>query len=88
MTSEAKEELLKASAFLGTEGGGCGGVLKAADSFGDESQREQLKDFKVTSVKINGDKAVADDNIEGEEPTQLRKKGDTWLIDKDPEKSK
>ena len=82
MTSAAKQELLEAAAFVGSEGGGCPGVLKAALSLSDEAERKQLENYELTSVRIKGNTAAVEDYTG--ESGRLRKEGRTWLIDKDP----
>jgi thiol-disulfide isomerase/thioredoxin len=83
MTSEAKADLLKAAVFLGNEGGGCEGLLKAAASFLDEGDKVKLQNYKIKSLSITGDIAKLTDNTG--ESTRLRKKAGKWLVDSEPE---
>jgi hypothetical protein len=84
MTSEAKADLLKAAAFVGTEGGGCAGVMKSIASFGDQSQIDDLRNLQIKSVSITGKTAIVHTTAE-DSATQLTKKGDRWLVETEPD---
>jgi hypothetical protein len=87
MSTDAKSDLAAGGALLGAKGG-CPGILRAALGFLDKADRAKLRDYRVTSVKITGDKAVAKDNTDldagSNDPTYLVRKNGEWLIDKDP----
>ena len=85
MTSEAKQQIVKAAAALG--GGECEKTMSAATGLLDESQKDALRDAEITKVTISGDRAEvtqsADVGDSGDGPMQLAKRGDRWLVDAD-----
>jgi hypothetical protein len=83
MTSEAKAELVKTSAVVGTSGGECGGTLKAAVGFLGERLERDLENYSVGSISINGDRAMAIDSARDSSP-RLRKEGGRWLLEDQP----
>lgn len=90
LTTEARQQVLTGGAFLG--GGDCPEVLEKAWNTLDDADKKEIGEgeIKVTSVKISGNTAEAriNKNIDGDDdPTLLRKKGDSWLIDADPDDS-
>jgi hypothetical protein len=81
ITEQARQQLAKASKALGGKGS-CEQALKVLVTRLDEAEvKKQLKDPKVTAVKVDGDKATV--KVNGES-TKLVKDGDDWLLDFEP----
>lgn len=80
MTSEAKTALLQAAPFVGNEGGGCAGLMKAVASLGDPGTKADFANFHIKSILIAGSSATV--RTTGD-TTRLKKKAGHWLIDLD-----
>jgi hypothetical protein len=82
MTSEAKTAILQAGVFLGGADGGCEGSMEAFNGLLDAGDREELENFEIETVEIDGDRASVTDTSTGGDngPTELRKKGGEWLV--------
>jgi hypothetical protein len=86
LTDSAREQVEKAGEALKADG--CADVMEKVTEEASDDDRDQLKDIEVTSVKIDGDRAVVQVKAAGEtgDPSTLVKEDGDWKIaaDQDP----
>lgn len=87
MTSDAKKDIVSSGALLG--GGDCAKIMGVAAAMMDESDKDKLRDAKITKVTVKGNTAevvqTANLDDDEDEPMRLTKRGDHWLVDTDAE---
>jgi hypothetical protein len=83
MTEAAQKQVEAAGKALGADG--CGEVIEKVTEDASDKEKDQLKDIEVTSVKIDGDRAVVQVKAAGEtgDPSNLVKEDGDWKIDAD-----
>jgi hypothetical protein len=82
MTSDAKEQLVAAGAFLG--GGDCPKLVGAVVGMLDSGDLAKLREAEAGKVTVTGDTALVESG-NGGDPMQLRRVKGEWLVDVDPE---
>lgn len=79
MTEKSKAQLEQASEALDAKGG-CPGVWEKAAKFLPPETEQQLDNFEVDTVKVNGDKATVSTTDASGEPAQLIKEDGEWRV--------
>jgi ketosteroid isomerase-like protein len=80
MTDKSKVQLERAGKAIGADGG-CEDVWEKASKLVDDRAKEQLEDFEIESVKVDGDRATVTTAEAQGSPTQLRKEDGEWRVD-------
>ena len=81
LTDTARKQIEAIADSLDADG--CPGVMEKLTEQASADDRNQLKDIKVTSVKIDGDRATVQVEAAGEkgDPSTVVKQGGDWKID-------
>ena len=80
MTEGSKAQLERAGQVLQAEGG-CQDVWEKASKFLDAKAKQQLDDFEIESVEVDGDTATVTTAEAQGRPTRLRKEDGEWRVD-------
>jgi ketosteroid isomerase-like protein len=80
LSDSALAQIEKAAEGLKVDG--CAGVLEKATEGASDDDIDKVKNMEVTSVKITGDRATAETEVEGEDnsPAMLVKEDGEWKI--------
>jgi hypothetical protein len=83
LTDTARQQIEAVADSLDADG--CAGVMEKLTEQASSDDRDQLKDIKVTSVKIDGDRATVQVEAAGEkgDPSTVVKQDGDWKIDAD-----
>jgi hypothetical protein len=80
MTAGAKAQLLESQRFL--KSNDCEDATKKVAAYLSKADFERVRSYRIDSITIRGSVAEVDDNTRGS-PTELRKVGGRWLVDRD-----
>ena len=80
MTKASKAQLERAGEALEAKGG-CPDVWEKASKLIDAKAKDQLEDFEIDTVKVNGNTATVTSVAAGTDPARLRKEGGEWRVD-------
>lgn len=78
-TVQARAGMMVAAAFLGSKPDSC---AAAAEAIANEADPADLRNAKLTDIRVHGDRATAHDGADTE---QFRRVAGRWLIDNDSE---
>jgi hypothetical protein len=81
LTDSAQKQIETAGKQIG--GGDCAKVMKAVRRLIDKKDLDEIRQFKVVSVKVDGDTAEVEDNGSNGDPTRMRKVSGEWKVDGD-----
>jgi hypothetical protein len=81
LTDTARKQIEAIADSIDAEG--CAGVMEKLTEQASKDDRDQLKDLKVTSVKVEGDRATVQVEAAGEkgDPSTVVKQDGDWKID-------
>jgi ketosteroid isomerase-like protein len=80
MTKASRAQLERAGEALEAKDG-CPGVWEKASKLIDAKAKEQLEEFEIDTVKVNGNTATVTSVAAGTDPARLRKEGGEWRVD-------
>jgi hypothetical protein len=80
LTERSKVQLERAGKSIGADGG-CEDVWEKASKLMDDRAKEQLENFEIERVKVDGDTATVTAVEAQGSPAQLRKEDGEWLVD-------
>jgi ketosteroid isomerase-like protein len=86
LTNDARTQVEAAGKALDVDGG-CAEVMEKATAQASDDERKQLENIEITSVEINGDRAVVQVTADGEkgDPSTMVKEDGEWRIAADRE---
>lgn len=79
MTKQSKAQLEQAGELLDANGG-CEDVWKKAAKRIPDEAKQQLENFEIDTIEVNGNTATVSSNSAKDDPAQLRKEGGEWKV--------
>lgn len=79
MTKQSKAQLEQAGELLDANGG-CEDVWKKAANRIPEEAKQQLENFEIDTIEVNGNTATVSSTSAKDDPAQLRKEDGEWKV--------